>query len=106
MKKFIKNPSLICAGPASILLIALVTMVPTRAAAEDDYFPLASGMEWIMDFQIVSPNGDTTNGVLHRKFGEPVQHDGKTYLRSHTWLEAGRPVPMDHTKLVRRDAAG
>ena len=59
-----------------------------------------------MDLQVISPKGDTTNGVLHRKIGEAVQHGGKTYLRSHTWLEGGRPVPMDYTKLVRRDAAG
>ena len=59
-----------------------------------------------MDLQVISPKGDTTNGVLHRKVGEAVQDGGKTYFRSHTWLEGGRPFPMDYTKLVRRDAAG
>ena len=106
MKTFYKNLSLMCGGRVASVLIAFVAMIPISGKAEDDYFPLASGMEWIMDFQIVSPNGDTTNGVMHRKFGEAVHHDGKTYFRSHTWLEGGRPFAMDYTKLVRRDAAG
>ena len=88
------------------VLMVLVVLVGTCRAAEDEFFPLASGMEWIMDLQVISPQGDTTNGVLHRKIGEAVQYGGKTYFRSHTWLEGGRPFPMDYTKLVRRDAAG
>jgi hypothetical protein len=63
-------------------------------------------MEWIYDFKVISPKGGTTNGVLHRKIGETVQHEGKTYFRSHTWLEGGHPFAMDYTKLVRRDSAG
>ena len=78
----------------------------SAVSAADVYFPLASGMEWVYEFQVIAPKGDTTNGVLHRKIGEAVQHNGKTYFRSHTWLESGRPFPMDYTKLVRRDAAG
>ena len=90
------------------LAVALAVLVTAAAgkAAEGEYFPLARGMEWIMDLQVISPKGDTTNGVLHRKIGEAVQHGGKSYFRSHTWLEGGRPFPMDYTKLVRRDAAG
>jgi hypothetical protein len=63
-------------------------------------------MEWIYKFQVVSTNGQESNGVLHRKIGEAVQHNGKTYFRSHTWLEGERPFHMDYTKLVRRDEAG
>ena len=87
-------------------LACSVAIVARTAAAEDVYFPLASGMEWIYGFQVIPLKGDTTNGVLHRKIGEAVQHNGKTYFRSHTWLEGGRPFAMDYTKLVRRDDAG
>jgi len=80
--------------------------VLSSVSAADVYFPLASGMEWIYEFQVIALKGDTTNGVLHRKIGEAVQHNGKTYFRSHTWLEGGRPFPMDYTKLVRRDDGG
>ena len=84
----------------------MLVSIASAASAEDVYFPLASGMEWIMDLKVVSPNGDITNGVLHRKIGEAVQYHGKTYFRSHTWLEGGRPFHMDYTKLVRRDDNG
>jgi hypothetical protein len=100
------SSSLLRAAGVVGVIVLLVAIVAKCRAVEDEYFPLASGMEWIMDLQVVSPNGDTTNGVLHRKIGEPVQHGGKTYFRSHTWLEGGRPFPTDYTKLVRRDAAG
>src|SRR2546427_1897104 len=99
------SPLIRIAHVASVL-VSFVAMIASSRAAEGEYFPLASGMEWIMDLQVVSPKGDSTNGVLHRKVGEAVQHGGKTYFRSHTWLEGGRPFPMDYTKLVRRDAAG
>jgi len=89
----------------SALLFCFV-VVATGARAEEIYFPLARGMEWIMDLQVISPKGGTTNGVLHRKIGEPVEFGGKTYFRSHTWLEGDRPFHMDYTKLVRRDSAG
>jgi len=97
---------LIRAARVTSVLVSFVAIIASSRAAEDEYFPLASGMEWIMDLQVISPKGDTTNGILHRKIGEPVQHGGKSYFRSHTWLESGRPFPMDYTKLVRRDAAG
>ena len=88
------------------VLLSLVPLTGAGWAAEEEYFPLASGMEWVMDLQVISPTGDTTTGVLHRKIGEAVQHGGKSYFRSHTWLEGGRPFPMDYTKLVRRDVGG
>ena len=97
---------LIRAARVTSVLVSFVAIIASSRAAEDEYFPLASGMEWIMDLQVISPKGDTTNGILHRKIGEPVQHGGKSYFRSHTWLEGSRPFPMDYTKLVRRDAAG
>ena len=97
---------LIRAARVASMVVSFVALIGSSRAAEDEYFPLASGMEWIMDLQVISPKGDTTNGILHRKIGEPVQHGGKNYFRSHTWLEGGRPFPMDYTKLVRRDAAG
>ena len=99
------SPLIRIAHVASVL-VSFVAMIASSRAAEGEYFPLARGMEWIMDLQVISPKGDTTNGVLHRKIGEAVQHGGKSYFRSHTWLEGGRPFPMDYTKLVRRDAAG
>ncbi len=103
-----RNLSLWIIRAARVLSVVMlpVALMGTSRAAEDEYFPLAGGMEWVMDLQVISPKGDTTNGVLHRKIGEAVQHDGKTYFRSHTWLEGGHPFPMDYTKLVRRDAAG
>ena len=91
---------------ASCIAVQLMCFVAIGAATEDEFFPLASGMEWIMDLQVISSKGDTTNGILHRKIGEAVQYNGKNYFRSHTWLEGGRPRPMDYTKLVRRDAGG
>jgi hypothetical protein len=93
-------------GLGVVLLAYLFILSRTTASAEDVYFPLAGGMEWIYKFQVVSTNGQESNGVLHRKIGEAVQHNGKTYFRSHTWLEAERPFHMDYTKLVRRDEAG
>jgi len=88
------------------LLVCFTASLAIGAPAENVYFPLASGMEWIMDLQVISPKGDTTNGVLHRKIGEPVDYGGKAYFRSHTWLDGDRPFHMDYTKLVRKDAAG
>src|SRR4051812_513979 len=90
----------------AVVIAAFVVIVASARADQGDYFPLASGMEWIMDLQVISPKGDKTNGVLHRKIGEAVEHNGKIYFRSHTWLEGGRPFPIDYTKLVRRDDAG
>src|SRR6266571_9525725 len=92
-------------GPKAFVAALRISMV-VSVFAVDVYFPLASGMEWVYEFQTIPLKGDTTNGVLHRKIGEAVQHNGKTYFRSHTWLEGGRPFPMDYTKLVRRDEAG
>jgi hypothetical protein len=89
-----------------VLLAYLFILSGTTTSAEDVYFPLTGGMEWIYKFQVVSTNGQESNGVLHRKIGEAVQHNGKTYFRSHTWLEGERPFHMDYTKLVRRDEAG
>jgi hypothetical protein len=94
------------AACVAVKILCFVASLASAAAAEDVYFPLAQGMEWIMDLRVVSPDGAVTNGVLHRKIGEAVKHKGKTYFRSHTWLEGGRPFAMDYTKLVRRDAAG
>jgi hypothetical protein len=74
--------------------------------AQDEFEPLATGMEWIMDLQFTSKEGALTNGIFHRKIGETVQLNGKTYLRSHTWLEEAKPFAMDYTKLVRKDAEG
>jgi len=98
--------SIIRTARVTSAIMSLMVLIGTSRAAEDEYFPLVSGMESIMDLHVISPKGDTTNGVLHRKIGEAVQHGGKTYFRSHTWLEGGRPFPMDYTKLVRRDDAG
>ncbi len=97
----------ICRTNAGLILLTCFLLAVAGAAhAEDIYFPLAGGMEWIYDFQVISTNGLTNNGVMHRKIGEAVQHAGKTYFRSHTWLEADRPFHMDYTKRVRRDDAG
>src|SRR4051812_2968040 len=87
-------------------MIALSIAISANSRGADEYFPLAGGREWILDLQIISPNGNETNGVLHRKIGEAVQYNGKTYFRSHTWLEDGHPFAMDYTKLARRDDAG
>ncbi len=94
------------AGGVATLFAVFIGITATSRGADDEYFPLAGGREWIMELQVIGPNGKETNGVLHRKIGEAVQHDGKTYFRSHTWLEDGRPFTMDYTKLVRRDDAG
>jgi hypothetical protein len=92
----------------SAIACAAVFFLPTLRAGEanDEYEPLGTGMEWIMDVQMTLPTGIKTNGVYHRKIGEKVEHNGKTYFRSHTWLEEGRPFTMDYTKLVRKDAEG
>ena len=87
-------------------LAFLFTNSDLSNAAQDEFEPLATGMEWIMDLQFTSKEGTITNGIFHRKIGETVQLDGKTYFRSHTWLEEGRPFAMDYTKLVRKDAEG
>src|SRR5580765_6481144 len=55
------------------LAVALLFILAASALAADVYFPLASGMEWIYDFQVISPKGATNNGVLHRKIGVTVQ---------------------------------
>ena len=75
-------------------------------AAETEFEPLATGMEWIMDLQFISKDGTKTNGIFHRKIGETAELNGKTYFRSHTWLEEGKPFAMDYTKLVRKDSEG
>src|SRR3989442_8494704 len=90
---------------AIVLALSLASVVGGRSA-EDEYEPLAKGMEWIMDLEVTSPQGDKTNGIYHRKIVDSVEHQGKTYFRSHTWLEEGRPFAMDYTKLVRKDADG
>jgi hypothetical protein len=91
-----------CRTVAAWIALLLTGIVVSTTSAADVYFPLASGMEWIYGFQVIPLKGDTTNGVFHRKIGEAVQHNGKTYFRSHTWLEGGHLFPMDYTKLVRR----
>ena len=91
---------------APCIAILYTWIAVSSVSAADVYFPLASGMEWIYGFQVIPLKGDATNGVLHRRIGEAVEHNGKTYFRSHTWLEGGRPFAMDYTKLVRRDDAG
>src|SRR5258708_30669077 len=95
-----------CAGGVATMIAMFALGISVSRAANDEYFPLASGNEWIMELHIISSNGDKSNGVLHRRIGEAVQHNGKTYFRSHTWLENSRPFAMDYTKLVRRDDAG
>ncbi len=95
-----------CRTVVACMAVLLAWIVVSMASAADVYFPLANGMEWIYGFQVIPLKGDTTNGILHRKIGEALQHNGKTYFRSHTWLEGGRPFAMDYTKLVRRDDTG
>src|SRR5689334_3522363 len=108
MRTFVCNCRACREGVRSVLLLAACLVVPAAIAgsAQEAYFPLAGGMEWIYGFQVISTNGQATNGVMHRKIGEAVQHNGKTYFRSHTWLEDDRPFHMDYTKLVRRDETG
>jgi hypothetical protein len=91
-----------CRTVAACIAVLLTPIVVSSVSAADVYFPLASGMEWIYGFQEIPLKGDATNGVLHRKIGEAVQHNGKTYFRCHTWLEGGHPFAMDYTNLVRR----
>jgi hypothetical protein len=92
---------------AGILAVALFLANSQHGnAAEAEFEPLATGMEWIMSLQFTSKEGTITNGIYHRKIGESVKHNGKTYFRSHTWLEESRPFVMDYTKLVRKDAEG
>jgi hypothetical protein len=90
----------------AVLLLLLISNLSFGSAATNEYEPLATGMEWIMDFQFTSKEGTTTNGIFHRRIGETVGLNNKTYFRSHTWLEGGRPFAMDYTKLVRKDAEG
>ena len=87
-----------------VVLQLIWLIVPNEALAAEEYLPMAKGMEWVMDLEATSPQGDKTNGVARRRIEQKVEQDGKGYLRSHTWVEGDRPFAMDYTKLVR--AAG
>jgi hypothetical protein len=95
-----------CQRIACAVALTLLFVNSDLSNAAEEIEPLATGMEWIMDLQFTSKEGTITNGIFHRKIVEPVELNHKTYFRSHTWLEQGRPFAMDYTKLVRKDAEG
>jgi hypothetical protein len=74
--------------------------------AAEEYLPLTKGMEWVMNLEATSPNGDKTNGVAHRRIEGLTEQDGKTYFRSHVWIEGPGFIGFDYTKLVRKSGDG
>jgi hypothetical protein len=89
-----------------VVLQLIWLIVANEALAAEEYLPMAKGMEWVMDLEATSPQGDKTNGVARRRIEQKVEQDGKGYLRSHTWVEGDRPFAMDYTKLVRKEKNG
>src|SRR5436305_14721446 len=91
------------------LLFFLVTFglvfACSAAPEQSDYCPWSEGCEWIMNAQLIAPDGKVTPATAHRKIEGPVEKDGKKYHRERTWLEIG-PSPKEFTKIVRKDEAG
>jgi hypothetical protein len=94
---------------AKVLLVWLSLgfgAVVAPAWAAEEYLPLAKGMEWVMNLEATSPQGDKTNGVAHRRIERTIERDGKTYFRTHVWIEGGGFTGFAYTNLVRKSADG
>ena len=89
-----------------LLLLAAFSLASAVFGLEqDDYLPLREGCEWTMDAEIILPSGEKSTATAHRTVGAQVEHDGKTYHRTRTWMEDGR-TPTVSSKLTRKDATG
>jgi hypothetical protein len=80
--------------------------VVTPAWAAEEYLPLAKGMEWIMNLEATSPQGDKTNSLAHRRIEGLTERDGKTYFQTHVWIDGPGFSGFDYTKLVRKSDDG
>lgn len=75
------------------------------AADPSEYAQLVEGQEWTMDGEIVFPDGKKSEVTGRRKVEGPVEHNGKSYLRTRTWIEGGPKLPPV-IMLSRKDATG
>ena len=88
-----------------LLLALLMAPCGCSPSAQDDYFPLAVGNEWVMDNTSVTSDGHRSEGIYHRKIEGVVEKDGRTYFRFRMWQE-GAQSEWNSTKLIRKDEKG
>jgi hypothetical protein len=94
---------------SAVVFLALACAAPVRAADVDPapYFPAVTGNDLTMDVIITSPDGQVRNAIGRRRTEGPVEKDGKTYVRTRTWMEGlTTGEKNESTVLVRRDAKG
>jgi hypothetical protein len=93
----------------SLLLLPLF-LVLARAQAADGpetqshYFSFHQGDQWVLEVTLIAPDGKEMKATIHRRIGEEVQRNGKTYFRFYDHRD--EPTKMEHTFLRRRDAIG
>ena len=100
-----KRAPSVCAVAASLTILISLSNPGSAATREPEYFPLASGIEYIMDVEAVDPDGKKFKGTAYRQIKESVKRGSKVYFKSRTWAE-GLPFRTDYTKLVRKDETG
>jgi hypothetical protein len=89
-----------------LLCCCAVGLTPfTFGADQDDYCPLAEGMEWTMDAKITTPDGKVIDTTAHRKIDTKEEREGKTYYRMRTWVD-GVPELREFASLERKEDTG
>jgi hypothetical protein len=88
---------------AFLILLAALGFFPTIAEAE--YIPIAVGDEWTMAMNVVSPAGQSSDGLFRRRIESADAKDGKAYVRERTWT-VGLAKRTESTKLLRKDVNG
>jgi hypothetical protein len=87
-------------------LLLLVSACSVCLAVDDsEFFPIATGNEWIMDATMTAPDGSVKKGTVRRKVGGPEKRHGRTYHRVTISIEKPLP-PSSSTKLTRKDENG
>jgi hypothetical protein len=81
------------------LLLALVMAVcGLSALAEDDYYPLHDGNEWVY----ATTRGDALVGDSHVMIKGTVERDGKIYFQTKNWMTPD-PSKVNLGVLLRKD---
>src|SRR5689334_7393485 len=86
-------------------LSLLISCSIAFGADPNEYLPLHEGDEWTMNADFISPAGEKTSAIGHRKIEGQSERDGKMYLKSRTWFE-NAPFEMKYTKFLRKDETG
>lgn len=91
---------------ANLFLPVLLLCLGATANDPNEYFPVRSGMEWVMDAEFKAPDGAITMGSAIRRMGETVERGGHTYIRSYSSLMVQGRVIDEYTSLKRKSPSG